>query len=111
MIANSSPQLAWLAPNSPDEPAAPNVVMATAPSPELQQLALDLAAVRQSVDRLTGQITAGQQQMGSDIAKLQAGGQEILHKLAAASPRPAPAPAHKPPQATPTPLPSPQARN
>ena len=112
MIAQSSPQLAWLAPTTvPVVPTAPNVVTAAAASPDLQHLALGLAAVRQSVDLLTGQLAAGQQQMGSDIAKLQADGQEILQKLSAAPPRPTAAPTHKPAPVTPPPSPSPQARN
>ena len=112
MIANSSPQLAWLAPKTvPVAPTAPNAVTAAVASPELQQLALGFAAVRQSVDLLTSQFAASQQQMGSDIAKLQADEQEILHKLSAAPPRPTAAPAHKPAPVTPPPSPSPQARN
>ena len=100
MIAKSSPQLAWL---------APSVVAAAAASPDLQQLALGLAAVRQSVDLLAGQLAAGQQQMESDIAKLQADRQEILQKLAAVPPRPAAIPMHKPAPVTPSS--PPQARN
>jgi hypothetical protein len=102
MIVKSSPQFAWL---------APNVVTAAAASPDLQQLALGLAAVRQSVDLLTGQLAAGQQQMGSDIAKLQADGQEILQKLSAVPPRPTAVPTHKPAPVPPPPSPPPQARN
>ena len=112
MIAKSSPELSWLAPKTvPVVPTAPNVVTAAVASPDLQQLALGLAAVRQSVDLLTSQLAASQQQMGSDIAKLQADGQEILQKLSAAPPRPTAAPTHKPAPVTPPPSPSPQARN
>jgi hypothetical protein len=112
MISKSSPQLAWVAPKTvPVVPTAPNVVTAAVASPDLQQLALGLAAVRQSVDLLSGQVAAGQQQTGSDIAKLQADGQQILHKLAAAPPRPTAAPTHKPAPVTPPPSPSPEARN
>jgi hypothetical protein len=99
MIANSSPQLGWLAPQAaplaqtvPDmvAPAAP-----AAPSPDMQQLkemSLGLAALRQSVD----QLAAGQQQMAGDIATAQAAEQDILHKISAPPPRPAAAPARKP---------------
>jgi hypothetical protein len=106
MIANSSPQLGWLAPQT-----AP--VVPTAPAPAgaaVQQLAFGLAAVRQSVDLLTAQLAAGEGQMGADIAKLQADQQEILHKLSAGPPRPTAAPAHKPVPLTPPPSPSAQAR-
>jgi hypothetical protein len=56
-----------------------------APSPELQQLetmAHDLAAVRQSVE----QLAAGQEQMARDIAKLQTAGQDIRRKISALPP-------------------------
>jgi hypothetical protein len=99
MIANSSPQLGWLAPQAaslaqiaPDmiTPAAP-----AAPSPELQQLkamSFVFATVRQSVD----QLAASQQQMASDIAKLQRG-------ISVPQPWPAAAPASKPVPPTQTP--------
>ena len=97
MIANSSPQLRWLAPQAVAQ-TAPAMVAPTAPatpSPDVQQLkamSLGLAAVRQSVE----QLAAAQQQMTDEIAKLQATEQEILDKLSTA-PRPtaAPAPARK----------------
>ena len=108
MIANSSPQLGWLAPQTaPVVPIAP--APAGAASSDVQQLAFGLAAVRQSVDLLTAQLAAGEGQMGADIAKLQADQQEILHKLSAAPPRPTAAPAHKPVPLTPPPSPA-QAR-
>ena len=112
MIAKSSPQLAWLAPTTvPVAPTAPNAATAAAASPELQHLALGLAAVRQSVDLLTSQLAASQQQMGTDIAKLQADGQEILQKLSVAPPRSTAAPTHKPAPVTPPSSPAPLARN
>jgi hypothetical protein len=66
----------------------------TAPSAELQQLetmAHDLAAVRQSVE----QLAAGQEQMARDIAKLQTAGQDIRRRISALPPAAA-TPAHKP---------------
>jgi hypothetical protein len=108
MIANSSPQLGWLAPQ-----AAPHAQMASekvapapssTPSPELQQLKEMLfvfATMRQSVD----QLSANQQQMAGDIAKLLADQQQLLHKISAPPPQPAAAPARKP-----VPLPSAEAR-
>ena len=111
MIANSSPQLGWLAPQA--VPVAPTTADGMAPaaavSPELQQLALGLAAVRRSVDQLTNQLAAGQQQMGADIAKLQADQQEIVNKLSAAPRRTTVAPVPKPIPVAP-PLTSGQAR-
>ena len=103
MIANSSSQLAWLAPKTvPVAPTESNVVTA-----DLQQLAFTM---HQSVDLLAGQLAASQQQ-GSDIAKLKADVQEILQKLSAAPPRPTAAPTHKPSPVTPPPSTSSQARN
>ena len=112
MIANSSPQLGWLAPQTaPVAQAAPEVMApASAASPDLQPLALGLASVRQSVDQLAAQLADAQRQMGGDIAKLQAEEQKILHKLSAAPPRPATEPAHKPAPVTSQPSPSAQAR-
>ena len=114
MIAKSSPQLGWLAPQA--APVVPTISEAAAPasaaSTELQQLAFGLAALRQSVDLLKTQLTAGQQQMGDDIAKLRADEQEILRKLSATAPRPTASQAQKPTPAAASapPLPSPQAR-
>jgi len=95
-IANSSPQRGWLAPQA----ALADTASETAPtasataSPETQELeviSISLAAMQQSIDQLTAQLQASQQQMASDIAKLK---QDILAKLS--SPRPAAAPARKP---------------
>jgi hypothetical protein len=117
-IANSSPQLAWLAPQSapvaqiaPVAQTAPEAVAPTAAaSPELQQLTVGLTSVRQSIDQLEAQLAADQQQMAGGIAKLQADEQEILHKLSATPLRPAAAPAPKATPVTPPPLPSGPAR-
>ncbi len=66
-----------------------------ASSPELKQLkemSFVFTTMRQSVD----QLAASQQQMASDIAKLLADQQELLHKISAPPPRPTAAPARKP---------------
>jgi hypothetical protein len=105
MIANSSPQLGWLAPQAaPLTQTAPSIVPPAAPSalsPELLQLKAGLVAVQQSVDQLAAQIAAGQQQMAGDIANLQAADQDILHKISTPPPRPAAPPARKPVPLTP----------
>jgi hypothetical protein len=95
MIANSSPQLRWLAPQGapfaqtqPDK-IAPAVL--AAPSSEQQQLNA-ITLMRQSID----QLAAGQQQMTREITKLRAAEQEILDKISVPTPRPAAAPTHKP---------------
>ena len=112
MIANSSPQLAWLGPQTaPVALTAPDAVApAVATSSDMQRLALGLAAVRQSVDQLATEFAAGQQHTSGDIAKVQADEQEILRKLSATPPRPAAAPVPKPAPVTPPPSPSAQAR-
>jgi hypothetical protein len=108
MIANSSPQLRWLAPQTVVQ-TAPDMVAPAAhatPSPDVQQLkavSLGLAAVRQSVE----QLAAAQQRMMDEIARLQATEQEILDKVSG-PPRPAAAPAPARKSAPPAPWPSPQ---
>jgi hypothetical protein len=95
-VAASAPQAASapagaVAPTASEMAASP---APTAPAPELQQLATmahDLAALRQSVE----QLAAGQEQMASDIAKLQTAGQEIRRRVSALPPVAATT-AHKP---------------
>jgi hypothetical protein len=99
MIASSSPQLGWLAPQAaPVAQTDPDMIAPAAlaaPSPDRQQLnamSLGLAALRQSVD----QLAASQEQMRGDITKLREAEQDILDKISAPPPRPAAAPARKP---------------
>ena len=111
MIANSYPQLGWLAPQPPPTAQnAPDVIALAAPaapSPDQQQLnAMSLDAVRQSIDRIAAsqeqiarsvdRLTAGQEQMTREITKLQAVEQYVLYKNSEHSPRPALAPARNP---------------
>jgi len=87
-----APQAAPVAQTAPDMIAS---TAPAAPSPDLQQLeaiARDLAAVRQSVD----QLAVGQEQMARDIARLQAAEKNIRHSTSAPPPKPAAAPARKP---------------
>jgi hypothetical protein len=112
MIASSSEQLGWLAPQAAGvAQAAPRTIAPAAPaaSPDLEQIkamSLGLAVVRQSVDQLAAQVAAGQEQMTRDITKLQAAEQDILHKISEPLPRPtAAAPVHKPVPLTPPPAP------
>jgi hypothetical protein len=119
MIANSYPQLGWLAPQAAPLGQTPaNMAAPAALSPELLQLkamAANLAAVRQSVDQLAAQLAAGRQQTAGDIANLQAvvaAGQQqmagdIAKIISAPPPRPAASPARKPMPLTPPPPPSP----
>lgn len=65
---------------APSEPAAPS----PAP-PQINTLARDLAALRQSVE----QLVAGQQQMAREIARLQAAEEQRQRRLSASPPPPA----------------------
>jgi hypothetical protein len=104
MIASSSPQLAWLAPQAaPVAQTAPDMIAPAAPAApsldrqQLNAMSLGLAALRQSVD----QLAAGQEQIRGDITKLREVEQDILDKISAPPPRPAAAPARKPVPLTP----------
>ena len=94
IIASSSPQFGWLAPQAAaPEQIAPNMVAPTAaaaPYSNVQQLATmlhDLTTVRQSLD----QLTTRQQQVADAIDKLQA-----TEQVSAPSSQPSAAPARKP---------------
>jgi len=95
-IANSNPQLGWLAPRPAAASAASAAMVPPTPAAdpqELKAMSLGLAAVGQRVDQLAAQVAAGQDQMTRDITtKLQAAEQDILSKIAA----PAAAPASRP---------------
>jgi hypothetical protein len=109
LMASAYPeQLGWIAPQAAtaattapapqSAPAAPASDAPATPSVDQQQLkvlSLNLAAVRQSVEQLATQVATGQQQMSSEIARLQASQLDIINKIA--TPPPRPAPARKPP--------------
>ncbi len=119
MIANSSPQLGWLAPEAaPVTQTAPDMAARAAPAApsvdvqqlkeQFKELSLGLDAVRQSVDQLAAQVVAGHRQMAGDIAKLQAEISPPQQRASAAPPAgappaaaPAAAPARKPVPPTP----------
>ena len=94
-IANSYPQLGWLAPEAAVAQTAPAVIVPPITSPDQQEfkaMSSDLAALRQRVD----QIAAGQDRITREITvKLQAAEQDILDKLSAPPPQQAAAPARK----------------
>jgi hypothetical protein len=100
IIANSYPQLGWLAPQAAAAQAAPTTIAAATASldqQELKTVALGLAAVRQRVDQLAAQVAAGQEQMTRDFtAKLHAVEQDILDKISQPAPPQAAAPVRKP---------------
>jgi len=101
LIASSSPQLSWLAPQTlPAQVPPQNKVALATPSPDQQQLnamSLGLVAMRQSVD----QLAAAQERMTNEITKLRGAQQEVLDKISAPAPRSAAAPTHKPVPLTP----------
>ena len=127
MLANSSPQLGWLAPQTaPLAQTTPSMVVppaADTASSDLQQLTAVVASMRQSVDQLAAQLATGQQQVADNIAKLHADEQKILQKLSAtpqklsatppgatAAPARKPTPVTAPPSPSASPSPSAQAR-
>jgi hypothetical protein len=94
-IANSYPQLSWLAPEAAVAQTAPTTIAPPITSPDQQELkamSFELAALRQRVD----QIAAGQDRIARDITvKLQAAEQDILDKISAPPPQAAAAPARR----------------
>jgi hypothetical protein len=99
MIASWIDQLGWTRPPTGSEKQATSVAQ-TAPAassidPEkVQQMARDLATLRQTVEQLAG----GLDQVTREIGKLESADAEILAKITAAPPPPRPvaAPARKP---------------
>jgi hypothetical protein len=108
MIASSYPQLGWLAPQTAAAATAPEVISPPAPassadSQELKSIVMNLAVVRQSVDKLADQfvasqqqILASQQQIASELSKLKATEHEVFEKVSSAPPRPPAPPVRKP---------------
>ena len=130
MIATAYPErLGWIAPEAPTTAPAPQSARAAlasaAPSApavdeeHLKAIAADLAAMRQSVEQLAGQVASGQQQvsdeiakLGDEIGKLRAAEQDILNRIPTAPPQ-RPAASRRPAPPTPTfaaPPPAPQVR-
>jgi len=133
MIANSYPQLGWLAPQA--EPVAQNapetiaLVAPAAPSFDQQLIAIsfDLDGVRQDIDKIAASIAAIQEQMSRStdriateqiarsVAQLMAGQEQMTHEITklqavgqyvlykSSDPPPRPAPA---PARNPVPRPS-----
>jgi len=101
MIANSYPQLSWLAPRTAVAQSAPDATVPAAlddaQQEQLKAMSLDIAAVRDRVDGLAAQFAAGQQQMTRDFtARLEATKRDILDKIPLPSPQPAAAPVRRP---------------
>ena len=115
MIANSSPQLGWLAAQAaPVARSAPDMIAPATPAvPSPNAMSLDFDALRQSVDRIAAsqeqttrivdQLTVSQEQMQRQITKLQAISQYIIYRNSEPPPRPTlarvPTPVPRPSQA------------
>jgi uncharacterized protein YaaN involved in tellurite resistance len=103
MIANSYPQLGWLAPqaepvtqNTPDLIALAVRAATSLDQQQLNAMSLDLDAARQSIDRIaTSQdkitrgvdriapsIVAGQEQIARSVDQLTAGQERMTHEIA-----------------------------
>jgi hypothetical protein len=83
MIANSSPQLAWLAPQAASVADAAPTASASASPDQLTAISRSLAGVRQSIDKLA-----------ADLTKLQAAKPDTVNsdiRVSRTSPLPAPA--------------------
>jgi hypothetical protein len=89
LIARSYPQLGWSSPQTVGA-ATPEMASRIAPattsdSQELiESVLVNLAAVRQSVDKLAAEFVASQQQTARDIAELKTAEQEISDKISSA---------------------------
>jgi hypothetical protein len=98
MIATSVQWLGLTKPPAGPENIAPETVAAKAPAipsldpAQLQQMTQNLAALRQNVE----QLTAGQDQMARQIARLESAVAEVIVKMPAPPPQPPAAPARKP---------------
>jgi hypothetical protein len=128
IVANTYPQLGWLAPQgepvTQNAPAAVAVAATALDQQQLNAIAIDLEAMRQSIDgiapgivagheqmvrtidrigatqeqlaRTIDQLTASQDQVMREIAKLQTVEQYILYKSSEPPPRPAPSQTRNP---------------
>jgi len=109
MIAGWMQQLGWTKPLAVEIKAAPEKVAAKQPTTaldpqQIQQIEVDIAAVRQAIERhladvrsTVEQLTTSQDQMARQIGQLQNTDKEILEKISAPPPQPQkrPAPARK----------------
>jgi hypothetical protein len=107
---NAKPSRADRTQAVPAAQAAPAIALDRGSSSDLEQLktmTLGLAATLNTMRERIEQVAAGQEQMASDVAKLQAAEQEIRHKMSAIAPRPAVAAPSKPPATAPARPPAP----
>jgi hypothetical protein len=88
IIANSHPQLGWLAPQGePVTQNAPDAVAVAAPAAsafdqqQLNAISIDLDAIRQSIDRFAPGIVAGQEQMARSIDRIAATQEQLARTV------------------------------
>jgi hypothetical protein len=88
IIANSQPQLGWLAPQGePVTQNAPDAIAVAAPAasafdqPQLNAISIDLDAIRESIDRIAPGIVAGQEQMARSIERIAATQEQLARTV------------------------------
>jgi hypothetical protein len=112
MITSSIQWIGLTKPGAGSEKQAPPLAQTAPPAPsidpaQVQQMTQNLSALRQNVE----QLTAGQDQMARQIARLESAIAEVIVKMPAPPPQPPAAPARKPtpiaPPASRAPIPPP----
>jgi hypothetical protein len=112
MITSSIQWIGSTKPGAGSEKQAPPLAQTAPPAPsidpaQVQQMTQNLSALRQNVE----QLTAGQDQMARQIARLESAVAEVIVKMPAPPPQPPAAPARKPtpiaPPASRAPIPPP----
>ncbi len=95
IIASSSPQLGWLAPQAAVAKTVPNTIEQITMR-IVDRIATSIAAAQEQITRSVDQLAAGQEQMTREINELQTVEQYVLDKISTPAPRPAPIPISKP---------------
>src|SRR5882757_4045471 len=71
MIANSSPQLGWLAPQAPVAQTIPNTIEQIV-TRIVDRIVTNIVATQEPIARAVDELTAGQEQLTREIVKLEA---------------------------------------
>jgi hypothetical protein len=94
MIANSSPQLGWLAPRAPVAQTIPNTIEQIV-TRIVDRIVTNIVATQEPIARAVDELTAGQEQLTREIVKLEAISQYGFSKSLEPPPRPVHAPMPK----------------
>ena len=94
MIANSSPQLGWLAPQAPVAQTIPNTIEQIV-TRIVDRIVTNIVATQEPIARAVDELTAGQEQLTREIIKLEAISQYGFSKSLEPPPRPVHAPMPK----------------